>query len=127
MEILNIAQIIALLSLSALAIALIIFIKNILTSIRSIEKDVNLLVNKAAPVFDNLSSITQKMNNMTDSIETQINGVLYSINSLKEIINDVVKFERKIQQRVEEPVLDAVSFFSALIKGVKTFIYRLRQ
>lgn len=127
MEILNIVQIIALLSISALAISLIIFIKNILISIHRIEKDVNLLVNKAAPVFDNLSNISQKVNTMTDSIETQISGVLYSINSLKEIIDDVVKFEKKIQQRVEEPVLDAVSFFSALIKGVKTFIYRLRQ
>jgi hypothetical protein len=126
-EILTVVQIIALLSLSTLAIALIFFVKNILTSIRNIEKDVNLLINKAAPIFENLSAIAERINTMTESIETQINGVLYSFNSLKEIINDVIRFEKRIQQRVEEPVLDAVSFFSALIRGVKTFIYRLRQ
>jgi uncharacterized protein YoxC len=126
-EILTIVQIIALLSLSALAIASIYFVKHILSSIRNIEKDVNLLVNKASPVLENISTITQRVNSMTESIETQINEVLNSINSLKEIINDVVKFEKRIQRRVEEPVLDAVSFFTAIIKGVKTFILRLRQ
>jgi uncharacterized protein YoxC len=126
-EILTVVQIIALISLSALAIASIFFVKNILSSIRNIEKDVNLLVSKASPVFENLSAITHRVNSMTESIETQINDVLYSINSLKEIISDVVRFEKRIQRRVEEPVLDAVSFFSALIKGVKTFILRFRQ
>jgi hypothetical protein len=126
-EILTVVEIIALLSVSALAIALIFYIKNILISIRSIEKDVNHLILKAGPVFENLTNITERVNNLTQSIETQINGVLDSIDSLKEVIQDIKRFEKKIQQRVEEPILDAVSFFTAITKGVKAFILRLRQ
>ncbi len=124
---LTFVQIIALLCVSILSIYLIFAIKKIIASFRNIEKDINLITSKATPVFDNLSRTAQRIDQVTTNIEKQIDGVIYSINSIKKIADDVVAFEQKIQRRIEEPILDTVSFFGAIVKGVKAFIERMKK
>ncbi|MDP2208685.1 MAG: hypothetical protein Q8K98_07910 [Bacteroidota bacterium] len=124
---LTFVQIIALLCVSILSIYLIFAIKKITSSFCNIEKDINQITSKATPVFENLSKTAQRIDQVTENIEKQIDGVIYSINSIKKIADDVVAFEQRIQRRIEEPVLDAVSFFGAIVKGVRAFIERLKN
>ena len=50
-----------------------------------------------------------------------------SVGSLREVVDNVVDFERKIQSRIEGPILDTVSTAAAVVKGVKTFVERMRS
>jgi len=125
--VLIVVQIAAFLGIATLTVVLIVFINKILVSIRSIEKDINTITTKASPVFDNIAETTRRINDITENIEKQIDGVIYSINSVKKIADDLVDFERRLKQKIEEPIFDAVTFFTAIVKGVKAFLERLRN
>ena len=45
---------------------------------------------------------------------------------VKEIADSIVELERRVQDRVEGPILDTVAFIAAVFKGVRTFVERVR-
>lgn len=119
-------QIITLVALTILCVYLInvlVRVRNILTVV---EIDIKELTAKAIPVFTNLEVITDKIKNVTENIDEQVEMVKSSILSIKEIADNVVNLERKVQERIEEPVLETVGTLAAVINGVRTFIARLR-
>lgn len=119
-------QIVALAVLTVLCVYLItvlIRVRNILTIV---EHDIKELTAKALPVFSNLEVITEKIKTVTENIDEQVDLVKSSINSIKEIIDNLVNFEQKVQEQIEEPVLETVGTLAAVFKGVRTFIARLR-
>lgn len=125
-SLLVIVQIVALMCLSALSVYLIVVLVRVRDVLTSVEQDVKELSAKAIPVFANLEVITEKIKNVTANIDEQMEGVRQSIQSVKEIADSVVAFEREIQQRIEEPVLETVSFVVAAFKGIRTFFERIR-
>ena len=125
--VLIVMQIVALVCLSALSAYLIVVLVRVREILTSVEKDVKELSSKAIPVFENLEVITEKVKNVTQSIDEQVEAVKHSISSMKAIADNVVDFERRIQERIEEPVLETVSFLAALVKAVRTFIERVRS
>lgn len=126
-SVLILVQIVALLCLSGLSVYLIVVLVRVREILTSVEKDVQELTSKAVPVFANLEVITDKVKNVTSNIDEQVEGVKHSIESVKEIADNVVELERRIQERIEEPVLEAVSFLAAAVKGVRTFLERVRS
>lgn len=126
-NILVVVQVIALLCLSALSVFLIVILVRVRHILTNVAKDLNELSSKAIPVFENLEVITGKIRNVTTNIEEQMDGVKRSIDSVKGIVDNVVAFERRVQECIEEPVLETVSFIVAAIKGVRTFFERVRS
>jgi methyl-accepting chemotaxis protein len=84
------------------------------------------LTSKAIPVFENLEVITEKVKNVTESIDEQVEMARQSIRSIKEVADNIVNFERRIQERIEEPVLETVSVLASFFRGVRTVVDRLR-
>ncbi len=125
--VLIIMQIVALACLSALSAYLIVVLVRVREILTSVDKDVKELSSRAIPVFENLEVITDKVKNVTQSVDEQVEAVRHSISSMKEVADNVVEFERRIQERIEEPVLETVSFLAALVKGVRTFLERVRS
>lgn len=125
-SLLIIMQIVALVCLSALSAYLIVVLVRVREILTSVEKDVKELSSKAIPVFENLEVITEKVKNVSQSIDEQVEAVKHSVTSMREIADNVLEFERRIQNRIEEPVLETVSFLAALIKGFRTFMERVR-
>ena len=125
-SILVVMQIVALACLSVLSVYLVTVLVRLRTILTSVEKDIKELSSKAIPVFENLEVITEKVKNISEGIDEQVETVKHSINSIKEIADNIVGFERRIQSRIEEPVLETISYVAALFKGVRTFVERLR-
>ncbi len=121
-----IMQIVALGCLSALSIYLITVLIRVREILTVIEQDFKTLSSKAIPVFENLEVITDKIKNVTLSIDAQVDMVKNAIQSIKDIADNIMNFERKIQDRIEEPVLETVSVFAGFIKGIRLFFERLR-
>lgn len=119
-------QVIALLAVTILCIYLVIILSRFRDFLTSVEVGIKELTSKAIPVFSNLEVITDKIKNMTENIEGQIELIKSSIDSVKEIADNIVSFERRVQKQVEEPVLEFIGTASAVIKGIRTFITRLR-
>lgn len=121
-----VAQILALLCLSALCIYLIIVLLRFRTMLDTVERDLKEMTSRALPVLENMESITSRVKSITENVDDQVMIIRESIGSVKEIAENIVELERRVQDRVEGPLLDTVAFISALFKGVRTFVERVR-
>jgi uncharacterized protein YoxC len=119
-------QIIALAAVAALCIYLIVVLARVRAILVAMEKDIKELSAKAIPVIENLEVITDRVKTITENIDEQVDVVKHAVTALKGVADNIVEFERRVQERIEEPVLDTVTTFAALLKGVRTFVTRLR-
>jgi uncharacterized protein YoxC len=125
-DFLVIAQILALLCVSAVCIFLIIVLLRVREVLASFERDMKEVTTRALPVLDNMEFITSRVKGITESIDDQVLVVRESIGSMKEVADNIVALERKVQERIEGPILDTIGFLAAIFKGVRTFFERVR-
>ncbi len=121
-----IAQIVALLCVSAVCIYLIIVLLRVREVLTAFERDMKEVTARALPVLENMEYITNRVRNITDTIDDQVMIVQESIGSMKEMADNIVALERKVQERVEGPILDTIGFVAAVLKGFRTFLDRVR-
>jgi uncharacterized protein YoxC len=124
--VLVIAQIVSLLCLSALCVYMIVVLLRVRDILSNVEKDVREIASRALPVLDNMEYITARVKGVTDSIDDQVSAVRDSIASVKQVAENVVEMERRVQERLEGPILESVAFVSAIFKGLRTFFDRVR-
>jgi uncharacterized protein YoxC len=124
--VLVIAQIVALLCLSALCVYMIVVLLRVRDILGNVERDIRDIATRALPVLDNMEYITARVKSVTDSIDDQVSAVRDSIASVKQVAENVVDLERRVQERIEGPIIETVAFVSAIFKGVRTFLDRVR-
>jgi uncharacterized protein YoxC len=123
---LMIAQIVALLCVSAVCIYLVVVLVRVRELMTAFERDMKEVTSRAIPILENMESITNRVRNITETIDDQVMIVQQSIGSLKEMADNIVAMERKVQERVEGPILDTLGFVAAVLKGFRTFVDRVR-
>ena len=121
-----VVEIVALLCLSAVCIYLILVLVRLKDMIGGMEKELKEVTSRILPVLENMEFITARVKSITENIDDQVMIVRDSIGSVREIADNIVAIERKVQERIEGPILDSVAFVAALIKGVRTFFERVR-
>jgi uncharacterized protein YoxC len=124
--VLAITQIIALACFSVLSVTLIVVLVRVKTLVVEVQEDLREIRSRSVPVLDNLEAITSKVRTISENIDEQVEGVRDSIASIRSVADDIVLLERRVQERVEGPVLDTVAYLVAIIKGLRTFIERVR-
>jgi hypothetical protein len=90
-------------------------------------KNIGEISDRAIPVLENLEFITARLKSTTESIDDQVTLVGDSLGSIREVTDNIVALERKVQERIEGPILDSVAFIAAILKGVKAFRDRIRD
>jgi len=95
-------------------------------TIVNLGKDVKELNAKVAPVMENLDAITGKVRSITENLNDEVKIVKSSAEAIRDMTLSIVAFEQKVQKQIEGPVMEAVGFIAAIIKGVRTFLYYLR-
>lgn len=121
-----VVQVLTNLAVLTLCVFLVIFLRKLGGTLDSLEKNAREFSARALPIMDNLEVITDKARNIADNVDDQIELVKESINAVREIADDVVAFERKVQARIEEPVLETIGTIAAVLKGVRAFFVRLK-
>ncbi len=124
--ILVVTQILALLCLSALCIYMIVVLLRVREILSNLERDIKEMTTRAVPILENMEFITARVKTITENIDDQVNSVRESIVSMRQVAMNVVDLERKMQERIEGPILEGVAFVSAIFKGVRTFVERVR-
>ncbi|MBA4313351.1 MAG: hypothetical protein C0417_12065 [Chlorobiaceae bacterium] len=119
-------EIIALAALTVLCIYLITVFIRVKSILQIIESETKTVVAKAIPVLNNIEIITEKIKSVTENIDEQVVLVKSSISSIKEIADNIVNLERRVQERIEEPVMETVGTLAAVVSGIRAFITRLR-
>lgn len=125
-SVLVIAQILLYICLSAVCIYLIVVLLRVRDILTIVEKDLKEMTSRAIPILENMEFITARVKSITESIDDQVMIVRESISSVRQIADNVVALERKIQDRIEGPILDSVAFVASVFNGVRTFFDRIR-
>ena len=124
--VLEFMKIVALLCVSVLSVYLMVVLIRLQKIFSDIQRDINSLTSKMIPVFTNLEAITSKMRAITDGMKEEFEMVRYSVRALRDMVENIVDFERQVQNMIEEPIMESVTTFTAVAKGVKTFFQYLR-
>lgn len=117
--VLQIVQVIALISLTALCVYLIVILSRL-------RRDLSDFAQRSKPVLENLAFITEKLKSTAQKIDDHVDIVKSSLISLKNVADNVLVLEERVQQRLEEPILQVASIIGAIVSGVGVFFERFR-
>lgn len=115
---LDVAQLLALLCVSALCIYLIVVLARLRDLLAALQQNVAEFNLYAKPVLENLLFITEKVRSVATKIDEQANLMKGSLESIKMVADNVVAFEQRVQQWLEEPIVRVTSALSGLVNGV---------
>jgi uncharacterized protein YoxC len=124
--VLLVAQIVALFAVTAVCSYLIVVLIRVKEMLVNIERDIKAVTERTMPVLENIDYVSARLKSITENVDDQVMMVRESVGSIREIADNVVALGRKVQERIEGPVLDTVAFVAALFKGIRTFTERLR-
>ncbi len=126
-DLLTIVEIIALLSLIVLSFYLITVLVRVKKTLAEVEKDVKDLSTRIVPILENTEYVTTRLKSIAESIDDQVLTVRDSIASIRQVADNIVELERRVQDRIEGPLLEGISFASAVVRGIRTFLERIRS
>jgi uncharacterized protein YoxC len=126
-DLLLIAQIIILLSLSALAIYMIVVLARLREVLGTVDQNLKQLTAKTLPTLDNLEVITTKLRTIVVNFDEQLDSVKQSVETIKGIAENVAAFERRIQDAVESPIMEVMNTIGGIIRGFTTFLGRVTR
>jgi uncharacterized protein YoxC len=126
-DLLTIVEIVALLSVTILCIYLIPVLMRFKKVLGEVEKDVKEMSTRALPILENTEYVTTRLKSIAESIDDQVLTVRDSIASIRQVADNIVELERRVQDRIEGPLLEGISFASAVVRGIRTFLERVRS
>ena len=124
-SVLLVMQIIALGAVTALCVYLIMVLIRVRNILDTVERDVKAISTRVIPVLDNLEIITDKVKIITEVIGDQVEAIKQGVGSLRQIADNMLAFENRVQRQLEEPVMDAVATFASIFKGIQSFLERI--
>jgi predicted PurR-regulated permease PerM len=113
-------QAVALISLSSLCIYLIV-------ALSGLRRDLAEFVQRSKPVLDNLAFITERLKSTAQRIDDHVDIVKSSLISLKNVADNVLMLEERVQQKIEEPILQVASILGAIVSSVASLFERIRS
>lgn len=121
-------------SLLIIAIAfflLVIFLVPSLLQIRRTARSVEMTsrtMNQNLPgILTNIDEITTNLTRTTQSVHQQVEGLAESVQKVRDVVDDVVNFEREIRTEVEPPIVETLATVTAVARGVRAFLDVLRS
>jgi uncharacterized protein YoxC len=121
MDTVQILTIILIVSASALCIALIYYLNKIVTSVQSINKNINELSANLKPLINSATELSDNMNKITYEAKDQLRISRSILSDFRERADKILSIEDKIRSGVEDTVMPFVKNLHAVGKGVESF------
>ncbi len=118
---------IALLAVAAASIYSIVLMKDAKHVLNQLESSVREISEKSGPLLENTGVITGKIREIAESVDGEITNVKGALDSLVDAVENIVDLERKVQSKIEYPILDAAGFVAGITRGIKTFLRVLKS
>lgn len=88
-------------------------------SVKKFQTSLDPVIAKTTTFLDTANSITKKVDENMSILST-------TTESLKTVADNIVEFEEKLRSKIEPPVMDTITSYTAIVKGVKTFVEKFR-
>jgi uncharacterized protein YoxC len=120
-EFIKLAQVVALLSASALCLYLIVVLVRLNKLMESVQRDLSEITRGLKPVLENLTAITDKIKSITDKINDQVDAFQTIFGTFRRIAENVIRFEERVQRRLEEPLFRVAGILGGLVNRIASF------
>jgi ABC-type transporter Mla subunit MlaD len=120
----NLGKAVALFSAAALCCYLIVTLMRLNNLLAMFQKDFSDLSKNLKPILENLNFVSERLKSITTKVDDQVNIFRSSLEALKSMADNVVGFEARMQQRLEEPIIRATSMISGIVSKIASFFGR---
>lgn len=127
MNLTEILTVILLISASALCIALIYFVYQIVKSMHSISLSIEEFSFKLNPLIQSTLELSEKLNYITYEVESQLQISKSIFSDIRVQADKILNIETKIRDGIEDAVIPLVKNLHAVGKGVESFWRRYRN
>jgi len=127
MDTIEILTVILLISSSALCVALIYYIYQIVKSVHSISTEIQGLSYRLNPLIESTFVLSGKLTHITDEAESQLQISKSIVSDIRDRTDKILNMETKIRNQVEDTVMPIVKNINAVGVGVGAFWRKLRN
>lgn len=125
LEVLNIVsviiQIILFIALIITVISLTKYVKLLMARVDGLQEDLNKFKLSVEPLIEDTRTMIQKINKVSDKVDENFVYVAKTLEKLRNATDDIIDFKDRILRKAEPPILDTISAFAGIVKGVKVF------
>ena len=121
MNLTEILTVILLISASALCIALIYFIYQIVKSVQSISLNIEEFSFKLHPLIESTLELSEKLNHITYEVESQLQISKSIFSDIRVQADKILNIETKIRDGIEDAVIPLGKNLHAVGKGIESF------
>ena len=89
--------------------------------VETLQDEFNKFKVKVDPLIDDTKVLIQRVNKIADKVDDNVVNLTKAVEKVKTAIDDVVDFKDKIVRKAEPPIIDTITAFSAIVKGIKVF------
>ena len=121
MNLTEILTVILLISASALCIALIYFIYQIVKSVQSISLNIEEFSFKLHPLIESTLELSEKLNHITYEVESQLQISKSIFSDIRAQADKILNIETKLRSGIEDAVIPLGKNLHAVGKGIESF------
>ena len=103
-------------------IGLLIALVQIRRTAKEAEKLMETTRQQIAPISHDLTIIVNDVKRIVSSIEKQTGMVEQGVGGIKDTVVRINQFEKTLQEKLEQPIIEAVTLISAVSKALRAFI-----
>lgn len=122
---LNILLVLVYLSISGFLIYFIFFLKDLLKSVKNIDKNISDSVNNLNQVLEKFQVTLEDLSNLSRNINSELNQISSTLEPFKETARDYKRIKDKVVNTIEEPIDELQSNARAILKGIRVFFQTL--
>lgn len=120
----DIGKVLALFSAAGLCVYLIIVLMRLNGVLILFQRDFAEIARNLKPILENLNIVADKLKSITTKIDDQVILFKASLESFKSLADNIVNFEVRVQERLEEPIIRVTSLVGAFVSRILSFFGR---
>jgi uncharacterized protein YoxC len=123
----DLAKILALLSAAALCIYTIVVLIRVNELLRVLQNEIIELNKSLKPVLENINVIAERLRSIATKVDDQVTILHGLFSSFQRVADNVLHFEERIQQIMEEPFMRVNSLLGNIVGKVTSFFTRSQE
>lgn len=116
-------------SVAVIAFFVVVFVTGLLIALvqirrtaREAEKLMDMTRQQIVPISHDLTIIVNDFKRIVQSIQTQMGVVEQGVGDIKETVTRITEFEKVLQEKLQQPIIEFATLISAVSKAMRAFI-----
>ncbi len=120
----KIGEVLALFGAAGLCVYLIVVLMRLNGLLILFQQDFSEITRNLKPILENLNVVADRLKSISTKVDEQVLLFKSSLESFKALADNVVNFEVRVQERLEEPIIRVTSLIGAFLGRILSFFGR---